>query len=277
MTPKALIIHHTAGNESSAEQLRSVFSSRFGVDYIGYHYAISKSGEIWKDLSDDQVGIHNNEGEYNNSNSLGISLVGNFEEEEPTEAQLNTLSNLVKDLTAKFNIPKDKIFGHRDLKQTACPGNNLYNKKPFIKEADMNQIHEWNIELIRKARQVLFNHIDNVGAEADGKLLDDKFNSGDKYEAGNLIERYVGSAEFKGRWVLKSDVASMVADATSVAQKELQTFKDGEAIRTAAAVKAATKNLIKPEDCPVCPPSEIASMSAGEIIKYGIRKWLGLK
>lgn len=127
MKPVAIVLHHTAGNEDSAEQLRNVFRARFGVDYIGYHYCVSKNGEVWKDLRDDQIGIHNNVGAYNNTNSLGISVVGTFTNTMPNEKQMATLTRLLGELKAKYGIANDKLFGHRDFKSTECPGNKLYS------------------------------------------------------------------------------------------------------------------------------------------------------
>lgn len=148
MRPIALVVHHTAGNEQSAAQLRATFKARFGVDYIGYHYAIAPNGDIWKDLRDDQIGIHNNVGQYNNTNSLGISCVGNFSDHLPTDAQLNTLSRLLGELTARYAIPKDRIFGHRDFKATACPGNDLYNWLQEYKQGNHQEDDMTNEEAI---------------------------------------------------------------------------------------------------------------------------------
>lgn len=127
MKPIGVVIHHSAGNESTATQLRSIFKSRFNVSYIGYHYAISKTGEVWKDLRDDQIGIHNNEGSLNNSNSLGICLIGNLETNQPTVTQLNKLKEILTNLKKTHGITATNIVGHRDMKSTACPGKNLYS------------------------------------------------------------------------------------------------------------------------------------------------------
>ena len=134
MKPQAVIIHHTAGNEQTANQLRSIFKSRFGVDYIGYHRCISKIGKVWSDLKYTDVGIHNNEGKYNNSNSIGIAFVGNFENEEPTQTQLDTLKQLINEIIGLYgDLP---IYGHKDMKATSCPGKNLYNKLKDIKKKE---------------------------------------------------------------------------------------------------------------------------------------------
>lgn len=115
-----------------------------------------------------------------------------------------------------------------------------------VREESMD-IHEWDINLVRSARQNCFGHVDDVGAEADGKLLDEKFNSGDQYEAGNLITRYFESDEFNSMWIKKSDCATLVATEVMNATRGLFTKE-----RLAEKIAETTKGLIRPEDCPKC-------------------------
>ncbi|HBL43912.1 MAG TPA: N-acetylmuramoyl-L-alanine amidase, partial [Planctomycetaceae bacterium] len=53
---------------------------------------------------------------------IGICLVGNFENEPPSDAQLAAVKKLVGVLKAEYNISSDHVQGHRDVKATACPG-----------------------------------------------------------------------------------------------------------------------------------------------------------
>lgn len=133
MKPIGVVLHHSAGNEKTAAQLRATFKQRFNVSYIGYHAAISKTGEVWSDLRWDQIGIHNNVGRLNNTNSVGICLIGNFESEQPTIAQLENLERYLRELVAFYKIPLANIIGHRDMKSTACPGKNFYSLIDSIK------------------------------------------------------------------------------------------------------------------------------------------------
>jgi len=236
MKPVSIILHHTVTDKNiSPEALRAIFKARFGVDYIGYNFYIRGDGSVHSDIGAEGVGIHNNVGKYNNSNSVGIALAGNFEEIEPTKEQLNTLSKLIKKLQADYYIPDDKIFGHKDLKSTACPGKNLYKYKPW-KEGSMDNLHEWNAQLVRTSRQDLFGKVDPVGAEADIKLLDGKFIMGDKYEAGNLLHRYFESQEFKKRWILRSE-----------AQKTMET----EVSKSLVAYEAKNATVVSSKDAEI--------------------------
>jgi len=72
--------------------------------------------------------------------SIGICLDGNFEFDEPSNKQLESLSLLLKDLIIKYKIRKDKILLHKDVREklienkglipigdaTKCPGKYSY-------------------------------------------------------------------------------------------------------------------------------------------------------
>jgi hypothetical protein len=54
-------------------------------------------------------------------------VVGNFEEVEPNQQQLDAVVRLMALLANKYEVPLDHIASHRDFsKQTVCPGANLY-------------------------------------------------------------------------------------------------------------------------------------------------------
>ncbi|MDB5978593.1 MAG: N-acetylmuramoyl-L-alanine amidase, partial [Nevskia sp.] len=56
-----------------------------------------------------------------------IEVVGNFEEVEPNQKQLDAVADLMAVLAAKYRVPLEKIAGHKDYSaQTVCPGTNLY-------------------------------------------------------------------------------------------------------------------------------------------------------
>ena len=175
MIPTGIVVHHTAGNESSPETLRAVFKARFGVDYIGYHYAIFPDGSVAKDISDETIGIHNNGGRLNNTNSVGISLVGNFEEGEPTQAQLDKLVDIARKIILKYTVSRENIVGHRDMKATACPGRNLYSKLPEL----INKIYTPGGGMFTNPE----NHIVAVKTEGSANVAVLRFVTGDEYKA----------------------------------------------------------------------------------------------
>ncbi len=55
-----------------------------------------------------------------------ISVIGNYNIQEPTQAQLNSIADLMAWALEEFNLPLDKIGGHYNYATgTDCPGKNL--------------------------------------------------------------------------------------------------------------------------------------------------------
>jgi N-acetyl-anhydromuramyl-L-alanine amidase AmpD len=57
-----------------------------------------------------------------NQQGIGIVLVGNFEKDAPTTAQMNAAKSLVRTLKAAYHISAQNVLGHRDVRATECPG-----------------------------------------------------------------------------------------------------------------------------------------------------------
>lgn len=60
-----------------------------------------------------------------NMRSVAIVLAGNFQEEEPTKAQIKALKETVANIRAQSGIHSEAIIGHREASPDACPGKNL--------------------------------------------------------------------------------------------------------------------------------------------------------
>lgn len=156
-----IIVHHTATSrvvttkEEAIDLLKRVYNYHAlenGWGDIGYNFLIDPLGNIyeWRAGGAGVVGAH---AKYNNTSSIGISLMWNFEETSPSPKALAALEKLVYSLSKKYWInPKDKvayhiasevppyvktvydysIVWHKDSWITACPGKNLYSKLPTI-------------------------------------------------------------------------------------------------------------------------------------------------
>lgn len=127
-----IVLHHTASSAGSVESVHEAHIGR-GWDGIGYHFLIGNGkgmgdGEIqstfrWRE----QIhGAHakspNNE---YNEYGIGICLVGNFEETQPSDAQMASVKRLVGVLKSEYQLTDGQVIGHRDVKATACPGKNF--------------------------------------------------------------------------------------------------------------------------------------------------------
>jgi hypothetical protein len=92
---------------------------------IPYHYIIDLDGKIYEGRKIDYAGDTNTE--YDPTGHALIEVVGNFEEVEPNQQQLDAVVRLMAMLAHKYGVPLDHIASHRDFsKQTVCPGANLY-------------------------------------------------------------------------------------------------------------------------------------------------------
>jgi hypothetical protein len=92
---------------------------------IPYHYIIDLDGRIYAGRDIDYAGDTNTE--YDPMGHALIEVVGNFEEVEPNQQQLDAVVDLMAMLAAKYHVPVERIASHRDFSaQTVCPGANLY-------------------------------------------------------------------------------------------------------------------------------------------------------
>lgn len=147
-----IVIHHTAHKYSDdtrdpKEVVRATYAyharSR-GWGDIGYNYLIDQNGNIYEGRAGGEfvIGGH----VYcNNVQTIGISLLGNFQEEQPTKEQLLALGKLLPRLAEVYDLDltgeskfhgetSPNLAGHRDLGPTACPGQNLYALLPDLRK-----------------------------------------------------------------------------------------------------------------------------------------------
>lgn len=134
-----LTIHHEGNKANFARsyskvtrELRRILAAhrRKGYGDIGYHFMIDYSGRTWEGRSLKYQGAHVSS---RNPGNIGIMLLGNFELQKPSEAQKTTLTRLVAELRRYYGIRRRRIYGHRDLDSTLCPGKNLYRFLPTLR------------------------------------------------------------------------------------------------------------------------------------------------
>lgn len=127
-----IVIHHSATEIGNAELFDKGHRRRGFWNGLGYHFVIdngtsgTRNGQIetshrWNHQMD---GAHCNAGDMNKI-GIGICLVGNFNDEQVSASQMESLVWLVRKLQAKYHIPTSRILRHRDVpgKQgTDCPG-----------------------------------------------------------------------------------------------------------------------------------------------------------
>ena len=62
---------------------------------------------------------------YNPEGHFLISVVGNYGQQEPTPALMNSIADLMAWALDEFDLPLEKIGGHYNYADTGCPGTNL--------------------------------------------------------------------------------------------------------------------------------------------------------
>jgi hypothetical protein len=90
---------------------------------IGYHYLVGKDGRVYEGRPVQYQGAHTLSA---NEHNLGISVIGDFREKLPNSAQLAALAKFLDDQRIRFRVGKARVYGHRDLHKSICPGNALY-------------------------------------------------------------------------------------------------------------------------------------------------------
>ncbi len=92
---------------------------RRGWGDIGYHFIVDRAGRVWEGRSLRYQGAHVKHKNYAN---IGIVVLGNFDRQQPSEAQLASLRQLVSSLMDRHRVPASRVYTHQELAPTACPG-----------------------------------------------------------------------------------------------------------------------------------------------------------
>jgi len=111
-----------------AQEISNVQGAHLALHYgdIAYHLIIDYAGRVWEGRSLAYEGAHTLNA---NEGNIGVMLLGNFEKQDPSAAQLATQANLVALLRHQYRIRASRVYGHRDLSPTICPGGRLY---PYV-------------------------------------------------------------------------------------------------------------------------------------------------
>lgn len=158
-TVKHIIVHHSAGSNTTTnfmEAVRNIYTFHTtpppngnGWNDVGYNFLIAQDGTIFQGR--DGQGIMDGDNVLGahfcgkNSGTMGICLLGNYNEVQPSNAAIKSLINLAGWKLGKEKLPVigqfqhtdgllNIISGHRDGCATECPGNNLYTKLAELRQ-----------------------------------------------------------------------------------------------------------------------------------------------
>ncbi len=139
---KYVVVHHSASARGGLDQIDRDHRKVLGFEGCGYHFVIgngtdSPDGQI--EVADrwlnQKHGVHcrNGKSPEVNEYGIGICLVDNFDQAEPTPRQIASARALVAYLGDRYKIPGDRIGAHDHFADgpTACPGKNFPSEAIF--------------------------------------------------------------------------------------------------------------------------------------------------
>lgn len=103
-----IIIHHS-GKYDSIDKILNNHIIKKKYSTIGYHFVIGKNGVIYYSRDLKYAGAHTFG---YNKNGIGIALLGDFNEEKPSEKQISSLKTLISTLISNFKI--EFLFAHNE-------------------------------------------------------------------------------------------------------------------------------------------------------------------
>jgi hypothetical protein len=142
-SPFRITVHHTAepflslSKAAACAEVKNIQDQHMnerspsGWADIGYHFLIDRAGNVIAGRSLDAQGAHASGS--NNIGNIGICLLGNFAAQPSRgndyaiaqavgSGQLDALTELVDQLRQSYAIKSSNVYGHKELKNTECPG-----------------------------------------------------------------------------------------------------------------------------------------------------------
>lgn len=145
-----LIVHHSASPNAASDWaavVRSFWNQHVNVngwDDVGYNYLIDPNGVIYEGRGNNIRGAHFCA---KNSNTMGVCVIGDFTNVQPSAAALgslskllawklceNSLGGLIESFHPQSNAQLHTIAGHRQGCATACPGDAFFPTFPAVRQ-----------------------------------------------------------------------------------------------------------------------------------------------
>jgi GT2 family glycosyltransferase len=142
--PRYIVLHHSATDPTaSLEDIKLAHLSR-GFDDIGYHWLIYEDGSIRSARPENIEGAH---ALGFNSESIGICLIGNYNQSTLNKECLSTLIKLLYLLCSVYKISIENILTHQAVdkklnsgRKTECPGQNIISELSNILSIVNNEL-----------------------------------------------------------------------------------------------------------------------------------------
>jgi hypothetical protein len=132
-TPKYITIHHAGVTwegkttpDKFVKNMQAWGQKDKGWPDLPYHFLIAPDGRIFEGRP--LIYEPDTNTKYELAGNIGVEMMGNFNEQRPSEQQLESCVNLVAWLAQEYDIEPQNIRGHNDAApgQTSCPGKDFY-------------------------------------------------------------------------------------------------------------------------------------------------------
>ena len=221
-----LIVHHSATSNNVSDYMQVVRNIYLyhtevnGWDDIGYNYLIDPEGTLYEGRDDQGVTDQDNiKGAHfcgKNTGTMGVCMIGNYNEIHASKAAISALQRLLtwksyKDVISPLDSTRHPdqtgdylahIAGHRDGCATLCPGDSLYASFGAIRDSvhillnacPSTTIHEQEKRDIRLFVNDSESEVNAIGLNANEEV---------RYELFDLTGRLVQSGMVKhGKFTL---------------------------------------------------------------------------
>ncbi|GAB3750492.1 hypothetical protein GCM10027599_07860 [Yimella radicis] len=149
--PTKILIHHTASanvtdysRDAAYAIARDIQTWHFGRGWAdtGQHFTVSRGGYVLEGRHRTLEGMTGGQGQFprgahctgENDTSLGIENQGIYTTALPTSAQWNALVGLCAYLCQTYRLSANALYGHRQFRATACPGDAFYARLPQLRK-----------------------------------------------------------------------------------------------------------------------------------------------
>lgn len=241
--PNAIVLHHAEWSKCTVEDIHRLHKNSFGWSGIGYHYFVRKDGSIYRGRPDNAIGAH---AKNHNTNTLGICAEGSYMRETMPEAQKRSIIQLGQYLKNKHGI--GKVYGHKELMATDCPGTNypLGEIKsailsgaptPAPSPTTTKEPKTWELnvsgELIKTLQQELNSQF-NAGLNVDGYAGDTTMSKlitirpGAKGNITYVVQRLLQIKGYSlGKWGADKSFGTSTTGAVQALQRDYGLTQDG--------------------------------------------------
>lgn len=182
---KYLTIHHSAyGQDGKSNDQRLNTMARWHTgnpNYwpsLSYHFIITRDGKIYQINNYEDITWHDGR----NRDTLGILVDGYFHppvNERPSSAQLESLDALTSYLLKDLKLGRNRIKGHREFSQTACPGNLFYPIVQQLRKGPISNSNNTNIMSDKQAAINTIKELESFNGSTRTKRITDAITVGD--------------------------------------------------------------------------------------------------